>query len=579
MLSADLPLAGADGSGGAAAAGPAVSPEVLAGLAQNNNAFAFDLYQALCATPGSLFFSPFSISAALSMTYAGAAGRTAQQMADVLHFALPDDLHHAAFGELIGELITDEASSESSAPYGDRGDPFTLNIANSLWGQEDWPFRQAFLDTLADCYDSPLRPTQFGDAEGSRQKINEWVSEHTQEKIKDLLPPGSITGDTCAVLANAIYFYASWRSAFTQELTRTFHAPDGDVNAEMIAQTSYFGYAGGEGYQAIELPYVGGASMVILLPAEGQFASFEAALSAEKVQTILSDLRSTRVHLTMPQFECRLKTKLSTLLGRMGMADAFSPRDADFSDMAVLPPDWQLWIDEVFHEAWISVDKEGTEAAAATAVVMCVTSSVHTPPPPVEFTADRPFIYLIRDQATNTTLFVGRLSDASALSESDEQPEPDQGPADPTWPVLIGPEPPGPGILLPVIPPVARVPEPPAKPPAPQPMAGRPVVSLRQIEATIEQTSQRLSDAQKAECFQGLLVVAPKAARSPLGQSVSPDSAQWRLASSRRWADATAQVDLLDLHPARRASLPGWMCSVLQSVEAQGLIVGFRGVP
>ena len=428
LLSGDVvQAAGADAEGPCAPAGEEVTGDVLDQLVEGNNAFAFDMYQALRDAPGSLFFSPFSISAALSMTYAGAAGQTAQQMADVLHFTLPGELHHAAFGRLIGDLTADDGGAPG--PFG-AGDPFTLNIANSLWGLRNYRFRGEFLDTLADRYDSPMRPTDFDiDPEGSRRLINRWVSDNTQQKINDLLPPGSIDPLTRAVLANAIYFNASWRYAFSTELTLPFHLADGDVDATMMTQTEHFGYAEGAGCQALEMPYLGGASMVILLPGEGQLDSFEGDLSAAKVRTILGELRHENVHVTMPQFECRLKTSLARTLQDMGMPDAFSPAAADFS--AMTEEDEPLWIGNVIHEAWIATDKDGTEAAAATAVIMVGTSWQPTPPPPIEFTVDRPFIYLIRDQASDTTLFVGRVSDADALTEGEAGPEPARSPRSP----------------------------------------------------------------------------------------------------------------------------------------------------
>jgi serpin B len=396
-------------------------------LVAGNNAFAFDLYETLRGGEGSLFFSPMSISSALAMTYAGADGETAEQMADVLHFTLPEERLHAAFGTLMRNLAS--SGDDSAACLGASGDPFTLSIANSLWGQVNYEFLSGFLQTLAENYDSPLRQLQFvGDPEGSRETINGWVSDETRGRIEDLLKRGDINVLTRLVLVNAIYFNASWSNPFSEWATRpdAFHLPGGDFQVDMMRQTQRFGYAEGEDYQAVELPYTGGdASMVILLPKEGRFQAFEQSLSAETMDEILADLSSTRVQLTMPKFECGAEVELARVLENMGMPDAFDECIADFSGMnGERPPDREaLHIHKVRHKAWIEVDEAGTEAAAATAVVMdMMTSAVGGfLPPPVIFTADRPFIYTIRDTRTNSTLFMGRISDASVLEEADEE--------------------------------------------------------------------------------------------------------------------------------------------------------------
>ena len=395
-------------------------------LVAGNNAFAFDLYETLGGEEGSLFFSPMSISSALAMTYAGADGGTAEQMADVLHFTLPEERLHAAFGTLMRDLAS--SGADGAACPGASGDPFTLSIANSLWGQVNYEFLSGFLQTLAENYDSPLRRMHFvGDPEGSRETINDWVSDETRGRIEDLLKPGDINVLTRLVLVNAIYFNASWSHPFSEGGTGpgAFHLPGGDFQVDMMRQTQRFGYTEGEDYQAVELPYTGGdASMVILLPKEGRFQAFEQSLSAETMDEILADLSSTRVRLTMPKFECGAEVELAKVLENMGMPDAFDWRSADFSGMnGKRPPDYEAFhIGKVRHKAWIEVDEAGTEAAAATAVVMGFTSSsVPVFVPPVIFTADRPFIYTIRDTRTNSTLFMGRISDASVLEAADEQ--------------------------------------------------------------------------------------------------------------------------------------------------------------
>jgi serpin B len=430
LLSADQ--AGLGAAGVAAPVGSPVAPAMTADmteLVKGNNAFAFDLYKALRTTDGSLFYSPFSISAALSMTYAGAAGNTAQQMAEVLHFTLPRLLHDVAFGSLIQRLTAARSPSrpgllglEDENP----GDPFTLKIANSLWGQPGFEFLDNFLNTLASEYDSPLRLTDFmADPEAARVRINQWVSDQTMGHIPDLIHPGDIAAATALVLVNAMYFKGSWVNAFSSGPAHAFHLPGDSVNVQMITQTHDFSYAEGPGYQAIDLPYVGGASMTILLPDAGQFDNFEKSLSATKVETILGGLQSCDVHVTMPQFECRTHLSLKGTLPGMGMSDAFDAYKANFSQMS---PGGMV-VGDVIHEAWIKVDEKGTEAAAATAVIMSLAAlGQGQPPPPKEFMADRPFIYMIRDKDTGSILFVGRVSDASVLKTAD-------GPADPVTPV------------------------------------------------------------------------------------------------------------------------------------------------
>lgn len=409
-------------------------------LVSGNNAFVWDLYQQIRGQEGSLLFSPLSISAALAMTYAGARGATAEQMADVLHFTLGQDGLHGAFGELI-ERLQSSGEEVGSSPFwpGDPGDPLTLNIVNSLWGQQGYAFVQEFLEVLADEYGAPLERLDFwSDPEGGRQVINQWVSDQTHELIPDLLPAGAIDIWTRLVLVNALYFHASWEYSFEEQATapQAFHLDGDDVAVEMMHQTRYFNYAQGDGYQAIELPYANGPiSMVIVLPEEGTFEAFEQSLSAETMDAILGDMSHQRVNLHLPKWEFEQGFNLADTLTDMGMPDAFDQRLADFSGME--DPREPLNIGQVVHKAKIIVDETGTEAAAATAVIMVTTGLF--PPPTVPFIADRPFIYTIRDTETNTTLFVGRVSDASALLQTEAEPRaPWRPPFPPSQP---GPEP------------------------------------------------------------------------------------------------------------------------------------------
>ena len=380
---------------------PQVESPDLEKLVEGNTAFAFDLYQALREKGDNLFYSPYSISIALAMTYAGARGETEQQMADTLHFLLSQDRLHPAFNALDLELATRGEDFNQ-----EEGEPFQLNIANSIWGQQDFEFLPEFLDTLALNYGAGLRLVDFVKAtEESRQAINQWVEDKTEDKIKDLIPEGVLDRMTRLVLANAIYFNAGWMHPFEEGNTKegTFYLLDGStVTAPFMSQEENFRYAEGDSYQAVELPYVGGnTSMVILLPKQGQFDSFEDSLDSDHVKRILDSLEMQNVLLNMPKFEVESSFSLKEALTSMGMRDAFEA--ADFSGINGKK---DLFISEILHKAYVSVDEEGTEAAAATAVIISLTAM---PEAPVEMTLDHPFIYLIRDNETGTILFVGRV--------------------------------------------------------------------------------------------------------------------------------------------------------------------------
>jgi serpin B len=387
------------------------SPEVegpdLDDLASGNSAFAFDLYRVLKEGNHNLFYSPHSISLALAMTVAGARGETERQMADTLHFTLPQDRLHPAFNGLDLELAQRGEGAE-----GKDGEGFRLHIANAIWGQEGYGFLSEFLDTLAENYGAGLRVLDFAGApEESRVTINDWVSDQTENRIEDLIPPDAIDPLTRLVLTNAIYFNAAWAEPFEPDLTEDgpFYLLDGgQATVPMMRQTASFGYAEGEGVQAVELPYDGGElSMVILLPDAGEFDAFEGALDAGWVDGIVGDLSHRQVALTMPKFEFESGFSLVDALTALGMPDAFTGA-ADFSGMT---GDRELFIGEVVHKAFVSVDEAGTEAAAATAVMMELAA---IPEEPVEVTVDHPFIFVIRDIETGAALFVGRVVDPGA---------------------------------------------------------------------------------------------------------------------------------------------------------------------
>ena len=375
----------------------------LSALVGGNSAFAFDLYHSLRDETGNLFYSPYSISVALAMTYAGARADTERQMADALQFRLPQESLHAAMNALDSRLTS----------RGQDGEGFQLTIANAIWGQSGYEFSLDYLDVLALNYGAGMRSINFAEApEESREIINDWVAERTEDRIRDLIPEGAIDGLTRLALTNAIYFNAAWHSPFQVEATRnrTFHLIDGTaIQAPMMSQTASFGYLRGDGYQAIDLLYQGEEmSMTLLVPDEGKFSQFEAVLDADTVDGILKNVRSERLQLTMPLFEYESQFGLNEALKALGMPDAFSESAADFSGLdgrrCAEDPDC-LRITDVFHKGFVSVDEEGTEASAATGVLIGTTSL------PPQVAVDRPFIFLIRDVETEAILFVGRVAD------------------------------------------------------------------------------------------------------------------------------------------------------------------------
>ena len=383
---------------------PQATDQDLETVVRGNNAFALDLYRTLSNGEGNLFYSPFSISQALAMTLAGARGETERQMADTLHYSLPQSRLHSSFNALDQEL-----ASRGAGFQGEENQYFQLKIANAIWGHQGYEFLPEFLDALAEHYGAGLRSLDFAGApEESRVTINDWVSEETEEKIKDLLPPGAIDSSTRLVLTNAIYFNATWSWPFDKKVTqkRPFHlAEGGKVEVPMMVETSkdFYGYAKGNGYQAVDVPYsLREMSMTILLPDKGKFGKFEDSLNANILDQIIHDIKIDYVTLTMPLFKFESEFNLVQTLAGMGMPDAFGDR-ADFSGMTGTKG---LRVSAVVHKAFVSVDEEGTEAAAATGLMVALSGPSKDPIP---VTVNRPFIFLIRDKATGTVLFLGRV--------------------------------------------------------------------------------------------------------------------------------------------------------------------------
>jgi serpin B len=381
---------------------PSVPESDVQSLVEGNNAFALDLYRQLSTQNGNLIYSPFSISLALAMTYAGARGETESQMADVLHFP-GQDVTHAAFNTLDLALA---ASGQS--PTTDQV-PLQLNIANAVWAEQTYPFQQDFLDTIALNYGAGVRLADFiNQYDPVREEINRWVEEQTKDKIKDLLSKGTLDANTRMALVNAIYFKADWLTVFDAGDTydAPFHLLDGsDAQVKMMNKLLHdIPYAKGNGYQAVELSYAGGtAAMDILVPDEGKFPEFEAALDAAKLDEILAAMQSSSVQLGLPKFTFESQFSLPNQLSALGMTDAFHPNLADFSGMT---GNRDLYISDIIHKAFVAVDEKGTEAAAATVVIMRLGMA---PTSNIMLTIDRPFLFVIRDTVSGQILFVGRV--------------------------------------------------------------------------------------------------------------------------------------------------------------------------
>jgi serpin B len=379
---------------------PPLTPDQKA-LAEGNNAFAVDLYGQLRKQDGNLFFSPASISTAFAMAYAGASGSTARQMAATLHFTLPPDRLHPAMGAWLNGM--------NAAHPG-----YQLHVADALWAEKDETFLPDFLKQTKDGYAAGFHPVDFKTApEAVRLTINQWVADQTADKIKDLLQAGAVTPDTRLVLTNAIYFKGDWQAQFdkTQTKEEDFHLAAGQaVKAPLMHRTATFNYFNGGTFQALEIPYkTGELSMIVLLPNDAAgLPALEQSLTAASVQQWLSQLRGGgKVILTLPKFKMTEKFELNSALSALGMRQAFDKNTANFSAMTGKR---DLWISAAVHKAYIDVNEEGTEAAAATGLVM-YSMAMARPQPPLVFRADHPFLFLIRDNRSGGILFLGRLTD------------------------------------------------------------------------------------------------------------------------------------------------------------------------
>lgn len=368
-------------------------------VVSGNNAFAVDLYSQLKEEEGNLFFSPYSISTALAMTHAGARGNTEKEMAKTLRFSLAQEYLHAAFADL-------ESRLNKLQEVGN----IKLSVANSLWPQKDYKFLDEYLSLVKKHYGVSITPVDYKRAsEAARKMINNWVEDKTEEKIKDLIEPGVLGALTRLVLVNAIYFKGKWESQFKASSTKDapFYIPSKKaVQTPMMTQKQNYKYAQFESLQILELPYVGNeTSMIVLLPKEPDgLKQLETNLSVENLKRWERRLGKRKVLVFLPKFKMTSAFRLDKTLISMGMVDAFSDSKANFAGMDGRS-DW-LYIGAVIHKAFVDVNEEGTEAAAATAVVMRTTEM---PAPPPTFRADHPFIFLIRDNQSGSILFLGRV--------------------------------------------------------------------------------------------------------------------------------------------------------------------------
>ena len=360
-----------------------------------NNVFAFDLYKKAVTKNKNLFLSPFSISSALAMTYAGAHAETKTQMSSALHFPENDLLIHqtfAAFQNRLAEIETKGA--------------IQINTANSLWPQKGYDFLTEFLDLLKKYYGVIITPLDFAASEQARSLINNWVLEKTRSKIREIIPEGLLDGLTRLVLVNAIYFKGDWDEQFDKKNTQPtsfFQTAENVKTIPMMHKKGRCGYYKTDGLQVLELPYSGkDISLLIFLPDEIEgLPELETNLNVENVKTWTSSLRHMEVRVFLPRFEITSSLNLTGILHNLGMVDAFGK--ADFSGMDGTK---QLYIAAVLHKAFIKVNEEGSEAAAATAVIM-KTRSIPLPAP--VFQADHPFLFIIRENNSGSILFIGRV--------------------------------------------------------------------------------------------------------------------------------------------------------------------------
>jgi serpin B len=371
---------------------------------EGNNKFAIDLMSKLSFGKQNTIISPYSINTALAMTYAGAREKTMTEMATVMHYSLNQEIFHPEF-----KNFSDFINSLSSKKAG-------FENANAIYAQKDYDFLKEFFTTIEKNYGSVLKFVDFhkGDREAIRLEINNWVEGKTHSKIKDLIAKNILNEDTRMVLVNAIYFLAEWEKEFKKDLTYeglfnvlTSGKPEAKVTSSFMTTTDNFKYFLDTECAAIELPYSGNKfSMLVILPSiNSNLDSFIKKMTYAKFKTIVDGLNHKQVELHLPKFKIETETELKDLLSEMGMPLAFSNK-ADFSGMT---GKYDLKIDKVIHKAFVEVDEKGTEAAAATAVVMIRKTAAVEEPEKLIFRADRPFLFFIKDTEKNSIIFMGSV--------------------------------------------------------------------------------------------------------------------------------------------------------------------------
>jgi serpin B len=385
-----------------------VSPDVEAVVTANNQ-FALELHNQLRARDGNLFFSPYSINKTLAMVYAGARGATAKEMATLLHFTLGPERQHQAFLE--ARRLINRTLAGGALSFGRPG--VELYSSANLWGQRGYGFQRSYLKLLDDCYGARLEEVDFTAPAQAAARINDWVEQQTRHKIKDLIGPDTLNASTRLVLASAIYFKGDWIHPFSKSLTsdQAFRTSARDqVQVPMMSQRDTFGYCEDEQVQVLRMPYKGGnLAMLVVLPAKVDgLADLEKMLTAEKLATWTRGLGERKVDVSFPKFKLIGQMALGDTLATMGMSKAFTPGVADLAGMN--DGREPLYVSAVMHKAFVDVNEEGTEAAAATgaAVEGLAISPVRQETVPV-FRADHPFVFAIQDVQTGMILFLGRV--------------------------------------------------------------------------------------------------------------------------------------------------------------------------
>jgi serpin B len=392
-------------SGPALAAAPTKDDMDLSPAAAANNAFALDLYAKLRGASGNIFLSPYSISTALAMTSAGARGQTEAEMIQTLHLStLPPAQRHAILGALIQRYQADRA---------EKG--YELHVADALWLAKGFSILPGFSNIAQTHYAAQTAEVDFHHSSEAAATINNWVSAHTNDKIKDLIPASALNDLTCLVLTNAVYFKGDWETPFQSRVTQdgTFHSPSGDKTVPMMRRQGQYGFFENDSLSALTLPYAGGdLEMLAMLPKKlDGINDLENSLDGAMLSDVSSKIRSREVIVTLPKFHMESRFDLSSVLKEMGMASAFKS-GADFSG---IDGKHDLLISGVVHKAYVDVDEKGTEAAGATGIIVGTMAMIGNPP---EFNADHPFLFLIRDLKNQTILFMGRVSNPGQLRVS-----------------------------------------------------------------------------------------------------------------------------------------------------------------